>query len=599
MNAWLDSLPLANTGQSAKAIYEFLTQTNRTIFDPAKRFAALELLREKLNGICGSLQQHYIGQPIVLNEKKRKIAALAAALLQEMTLGYKSVIEATLKTGGRFNVQQLATATERALDYSRLLLLHHFKLYSSAPKLVWLEIHRIYSFARANGLHTRQIEGLKGTDTINEIYLKALLMGAANTFQMRQTDISRLSHELSEWSKFAKIQENISDETLFLIDCAEDQGPVYRHMISTESEPFQLLALDTTELVAYLQDVLRKPEVASNATNRSTQLLLRHLIRCWGSTSTRSFSRTQSDGMLQICVGLASSHFFMSGEDQQPEISEKPETVKGGKVKIESWKTSSLSNVTIEGYEPHANDIYAQASKNRFIKEEKKEATSADIWDAVSHRSSKEVSELHLTALDTPVKEQAAPTANFQSIRSAYNQQKGRLKNLSPGGFCLQLEGTVPRQLQAGELVVMQNEKEEQSEQWNIGAIRWVRRNGQLSVEFGVQLLAPAAQTVKLSLPKKDHRESLRGLLLPELAAVRQPATLLTPSLPYKVNDIIEVDTEEGVVTARLTRLVSCTTSYNQFEFNQLDQLNSTSASSAGNDADTDSDEFASVWTLI
>ena len=70
------------------------------------------------------------------------------------------------------------------------------------------------------------------------------------------------------------------------------------------------------------------------------------------------------------------------------------------------------------------------------------------------------------------------------------------------------------------------------------------------------------------------HRttRSLRALLLPEIAVISQPASLITARLPFQEGNKVHINSGGEERRALLTRRKTSTGSFNQFEYRLLDQ---------------------------
>ena len=81
-------------------------------------------------------------------------------------------------------------------------------------------------------------------------------------------------------------------------------------------------------------------------------------------------------------------------------------------------------------------------------------------------------------------------------------------------------------QARVGELVCLQESDSQQINTWGIGVIRWMKSPIIDGLELGVQMLAPNAVPVaaKTSRDGKTYTAYQRCLLLPEIAAIQQPA---------------------------------------------------------------------------
>ncbi len=85
---WLAGLPKANLGETARQLYQALTELNQLRVSSELRLQLLELLRPDVHFVCSHLERHYLNQPIVLSERPRKVAGLCQALQNHLAAGY-------------------------------------------------------------------------------------------------------------------------------------------------------------------------------------------------------------------------------------------------------------------------------------------------------------------------------------------------------------------------------------------------------------------------------------------------------------------------------------------------------------------------------
>ena len=151
---WLDSLPIANTGESARQVYQFLVDINSNEVSVEDRLNIMLGLVKTTALITDALRKHYIGQSVSLNDKQRKIAALAQAMQSEMAIGFKTVIEDMLgENHTRIQTNILMPAIHHAMRYLSLVLVRCYQLYSQHPGRIWKELHSLFVFAEQNALH--------------------------------------------------------------------------------------------------------------------------------------------------------------------------------------------------------------------------------------------------------------------------------------------------------------------------------------------------------------------------------------------------------------------------------------------------------------
>src|SRR5690554_8008684 len=89
---------------------------------------------------------------------------------------------------------------------------------------------------------------------------------------------------------------------------------------------------------------------------------------------------------------------------------------------------------------------------------------------------------------------------------------------------------------------------------------------------MGIELIAPHCTPCAVKLLRKtdDPSQYLRALLVPEVTAIDRPATLLTPRLPFQVNNKVMLLLGGQEKRAQLTSRLSSTGSYSQFEYQQI-----------------------------
>jgi len=81
VEAWLDNLPKANLGETARQIYQALTETNQLHLPHQDRARFLESLRETVQYVTESMRKHFLGVTYPLPEKNQKIAAATREIL--------------------------------------------------------------------------------------------------------------------------------------------------------------------------------------------------------------------------------------------------------------------------------------------------------------------------------------------------------------------------------------------------------------------------------------------------------------------------------------------------------------------------------------
>ncbi|EKM94912.1 molecular chaperone [Stutzerimonas degradans] len=122
LQVWLAGLPKANLGEMARQLYQALVEINQLRVPSQTRLQLLELLRPEVHYVCGHLERHYLNQPIVLDERPRKVAGLCQALQNHLATGYKLIVVRALARSEQDRRQLLTIALQRAVHSLGALL---------------------------------------------------------------------------------------------------------------------------------------------------------------------------------------------------------------------------------------------------------------------------------------------------------------------------------------------------------------------------------------------------------------------------------------------------------------------------------------------
>ena len=574
---WVDNLPLANVGESSRQLYQAIIEFNKLGIAPPLRCQLLEILRPPIEFVCKELSKHFLNQSVVLTEKQQKIANLAQTIQIHLATGYKIVLMESIEhLANDKHRKQFIHAAHRVMSEYGQVILRSCQLYTATPKNIWLEMHRIYVFAeRLNFLkhkitdsHNKyQIE-----TTLEQAYKRNLLLNSSRPNQLRQHDI-QIAYDLFElWSEYVAIGADLVDNSVFIVNMEQDSTPRYKSLMNNTSDHHY--GFDTSDLVerihhflnvaddVSLKDKDHKSKVQANdiltVPKTVSDILLNHLNQAFGVLTKRSFKRIPNEGVLNLCVGLSASHYYSSGKV--------------------SFHSQMLKSNTKGSSESDNNIFLTQALRRQ------------DAWSDGYDTGGRSAT----TPSDAPISFNR-PGMNEED--NAYPSYEVPLINTSPGGYCLQWQGPIPSNIQAGEILSI---RETAQQPWRIAVIRWIRHIKQSGTQIGIELLAPSAKPCGVQLLQKtgDPSEYLRGLLLPEISAIGQPTTLITPRLPFHTGHKVSIRFADTEGKCQLEKRVSATGSFSQFELSEHAQLKQSQDQQPAHDTrqhETD-DDFDSLW---
>lgn len=550
LKRWISVLPKANIGETARLLYQGMTELNQLVTPTENRLQLLELLRPEVYYVCKQLERHFLNQAIVLDERARKVANLCQALQNHLAAGYK-IIVVRVAEASREHSTALAIAIQRAIHCLYGSLVRASLLYCPVPERLWLELHNLYLAACEHKVqHTSVADGLAHhvkALTSEQAYVAALLVGSSRCNQMRQSAIMRLAEMLESWSHLARIQPALAADSLFAVASAVDGPPRYKTLFEDAQLP-DLLGLDTTLLVHSIREYLalpveQRPQARLPVPAGFSTDLLQHVGAAWGDVAERTFNRTPGQGNLTVCIGMSAMHYYLGGE-----------RTFGEQLGLPGSSTSAqFSALGKQG-----------------------------VWGPV----------LEIPALEE-IEYPSAGSANPGQARE-FPTYSLHIVNHSPGGYCLAWRKEVPSQLQAGELVGIQDAP---SHGWSVAVVRWIRQVRDGGTQMGIELIAPHALPCGLQLVRGDdpHSEYLRGLMLPEIRAIDIPPTLLAPRLPFQEGHKLVLNSNGEEHRAQLLKRLANTGSFNQFEYRLADQP-APQTLSAAPEAPGHEEDFDSLW---
>ncbi|MEO4045500.1 molecular chaperone [Pseudomonas sp. CAU 1711] len=576
LKRWIAHLPKANIGETARQLYHGLIELNQLISAPDNRLQLLELLRPEVHFVCQHLERHFLNQSIVLDDRPRKVANLCQALQNHLAIGYKLIVTQELPRFSKERPQLLAVALQRAAHSLCGPLTRANQLYCPIPEGLWLELHQLYRIAQQHELQRLQVkDGLArggASQSLEHVYIGALLLGCARCNQLRQSGIARLAEALESWSELAALRRADDPRSLFVVAPQQDGPPRYKSLYGA-AELGNLLGLDPQPLVDAIKEHLLLPPDSKEQRRLplpeglSTDLL-QHLGAAWGDIAERTFQRHPGHGSLTLCIGMSALHFNLAGQRSFADVLQHPEASRSAQFKASN---SGAKNTP---------DVWAGA----FDAQRESHWEGVLPMEEIQYRASSKTNE-------------PQPTGDVES----YPCHELPIINHSPGGYCLSWPKEVPNQLQAGELLGVQDAP---GQAWSVAVVRWIRQVRGGGTQMGIELIAPHAQPCGVQLVRKSEQNSqyLRALLLPEISVISRPASLITPRLPFQESHKVMINHDGEETRAVLSRRQASTGSFNQFEYRVLESgkpADGTSVTAKKETSKGGEEDFDSLWKSL
>lgn len=570
---WISALPMANVGEASRQLYNAIIELNQLELLAPQRLQLLELIRPRIYRLCELLEKHYLGHPITLPEKQRKIANLSQAMQLHLAHGYKLALMTMIdKSAPDKQRQPMALAAHRAISAMSATILRAAQLYSSYPVRCWHEAHQIFHYIQqcrfGQLVVTDDTDSEHPQSSVESAYKRLLLLGCCRPNQLRQRELQQVYQLFSHCCELTQLDLAEDSSALFVVDTQRDLPPVYRsqHTASSAGNP---QGFETRELARHINDHLDASPKGKSAAQHLfglpwslSEATLIHLSHSFGVKSTRSSDRINGQGQLEVALGMSAVHYYCAGQTNF---------------------NAFLSASNIE--ESHENNFFLSTAQRKN-----------DVW-ANAYDAQKPAS---LNDLESPINYRGANanTVNAVSEKPSFPLYPLPLVNKSPFGYCLQWSSEVPSALQAGEVLAL---RENHKEPWSIAVVRWIRQFKQQGTHVGVELLAMHASPCALQLRQKSghNSEFLRALLLPPVAGSEQPESVLVPRMPFRSGNRVTLFHQGDSDQSQLSERIAATGSISQFALKYRQGKTPFRAATDGSGSARGDDDFASLWPSL
>jgi cyclic-di-GMP-binding protein len=458
---WIDALPLANSGVTAKLLYNGLKELNTLEVDPLARLETLEMLRQPIQFTLAGMDKHVIGQPLPLPQQKRQIGQVMKDFHNELSLGYKLAILDLCGPKGAIPFlrgRYVVLSVVRAMEHLVALFGKCYLTYSDVPAGSWMQLHQLLAFAFAHGIHEKlekdpQVTGVSISPM--SCYVQAVLMFLTNPYRLTQREIVDMEAACRVWASFASFSFDGRGSGVFIIDPDADSPP----SVHASEQVRTLWRLDAAPLVqsvrAQLQSVGRDGMVAPRSklgqSVAITADLVERVLLAWGFGGERFHQRMPAGHMLETAIGLQAAHYLIAGN------------------KDFNMFVGALTQIGISLTDRERSAAWAQASS-----------------------------------------ESAKPTLSRVEVQDQ-----------SLGGYRIYWPSALNLRAKVGELIVLStpiDEDDDDPRDWMVGVLRWLKGGNDDSLEAGIQLLARRASAVGVRATTEGRNKVLhRGLLLQPL----------------------------------------------------------------------------------
>ncbi|HEX9391010.1 MAG TPA: hypothetical protein VF928_06830 [Usitatibacteraceae bacterium] len=493
--AWIESLPLTKTIDSARVVTANISALNRAKLSAEERVELLEIYRPVIAVLLDELDAVCAYSILPMPPRQLEAFTLAQALLTECAHSYKLLL--LEKTGKllMFNAKKhLPLPLYRALSYLNSLMLQSYKTYHPVPAGVWRDFHALYQCAVEQNLGEGIVDE-DGKQSIGELYIVSLLISLADPYRLMHKEVERAAQILAQNRGLTVIRDNaegLDPQRLFVVALDSDQGP--RILVQGTRPTGQVLRLvDPARLVERLQERLKAAGNAGAAKSHATHDLndlMARLIRLWGDPPKRQFRRNPVETGVALC--------------------------------------SSIKGVA----------YFAELAAN-----ENPEADAAAIRDGRT---------IPLLKIPQDAMSQLIGVEEWQVL----NQSANGLRMHHESG------GTVG--VTVGEVVGVRFVG---GRAWNVGVVRWLTLLEGDALEFGLELISPAATSITIESTIGSAIKPMPALLIAPLSGEADTDTVMTSSETFADLREYELVDHGDIRHVRATTLVERTSRFDMFQF--------------------------------
>ena len=586
----LSALPNTNMGELTKQTFVILRDLNRQTMPNKHRLENLEMIRVLSRGIFDNLKKYFINRTLPLPEKSQKIVNLNQSILRELTYGYEIIAyEAANDIDTKIDDKTLSISICRAINYLTEMLLRSSEVYSPCPKGLWLEAHQLYLVAERKNLLGKTVVDLERENkknTIEASYKQILLFALARPIALRQRDSERLYKNLFDWTKYASIHRDGSEEKidhLFCVRVHHDSAPNY---LAKEdlTDDITIRTLDSSKLVTYIQGLIEEQEKEKKkiAVGDTIPLeTLQSLVISWGESAKRRFSRAERHGHINVSIGLTLATKAIRESYKEP--TQSVDSTSGffrtsASVKQDPDFTLETINRAEDddpsGYMTHTeigaseNNSWDMVAKGRALTETYDKATKLN--DKALLKSSKENTDTHW-----------------------------EIVNISAGGYCLRWNSDDTSKAQIGELIALQEFDAKNNFEWRIGVIRWMQFTQENGLEIGVQVLSPKVVTATAQRNNRPSEIPFDCLMLPGIKALNQASSTILPSHAFKTGDKLVVQILKNKLNITLNGTREHTGSFTQFTYKNTEEAQRIKKQEKKEEATKNKDDFDELWSSL
>ena len=156
------------------------------------------------------------------------------------------------------------------------------------------------------------------------------------------------------------------------------------------------------------------------------------------------------------------------------------------------------------------------------------------------------------------------PHAKHDNVEGAIKPSRWQILNVSAGGYALRKFSSSAASAKVGDVVAMKNSK---NASWELAVLRWANINDMNQLDVGVELISPSASADIAKVENNGVLIEGEALLLPEITALKQSASIVTARSFCKVGNILSFNKHQKIL---VNKLVERSARFERFEYSLI-----------------------------
>lgn len=513
---WLKTLPLTNVPLTHAALTAQMELLNRTSFVPLERLKINELLRDPIAFVQLEMARKYLGKPLPLETVQLNNWNSVVGLWAALGAAYRLSLQACLE-GDPSASAHAALITQRCLRYTGLQLVEHYRIYREIDKDVWQQAHELYALAEQRGYAMDVVRDSlnKQTDsaTCTASYAQILLTSLADPYRLTPKQLSLLDRWLDKWGVRVTITATPPEDTSLTVigvDLASSAPPVIgRDDVKLVNPRY----LDTDRLATTFRKRIR--QLRKNEDPAALGL-------------GEDCIQPDCEALLTVLY----QHWFESAPKRR-NFTRRP----GGADKAQAALGMAAIHFFLGGEKP-----FKQPGETKKLS--KREIEDLQFFGRISDQTE----QLHISQLGF-------------GLETWQIQDEGAL------GFRLVRPDRGGMRISLKQLIAI---RPADSNTYALGVIKWLIFPSNDGLNIGVRVLpgiplAIAARPVALMTDASN--KYVQSFLLPDLPVLKETTSLVLPPGWFAPGRLVEVHTDEQLVTVRLNSLIEKGSDYERVGF--------------------------------